>query len=88
MILSVTNKSSANEDDDIDKDTFVLDEVTYMIDDAHPSKPQIYLTPQQFKGMQLHGQSLAIIIHRHRKDNVCSTALPNTHFLDEDSVLC
>ena len=67
MILSVINKASANEDHDIDKDTFVLDDVTYVIDDRHPSKPQIYLTPQQFKRMQLPDQSLAIIIYRLKK---------------------
>ena len=79
MILSVSNKSSVNEDHDIDKDTFVLNYITYMIDDRHPSKPQIYLTPQQVKRMQLHDQSLAIIIHRLKKDKVCSTALLNTY---------
>ena len=88
MILSVTNKSSANENLDIDKDTFVLDDISYMIDDVHPSKPQIYLTPQQFKRMQLHDQSLTIIIHKLRKDKVCPTALLNIYFLDDDSVLC
>ena len=41
MILSVTNKSSANKDHDIDKDTFVLDDITYMIDDGHPSHPNL-----------------------------------------------
>ena len=66
-VLSVSNKSSANEDHDIDKDTFVLDGVTYMTDDRHSSKPRIYLTPQQFKRMQSHDQSLVIIIHRLKK---------------------
>ena len=88
MILSVTNKSSANEDHNIDKDTFVLDDVTYMIDDRHPCKPQIYLTLQQFRRRQLHDQSLTIIINRLRKDKVCCTALLNTYFLDNVGVLC
>ena len=52
MIPSVTNKSSANEDHNIDKDTFVLDDITYLNDDRHPGKPQIYLTPQHIKRMQ------------------------------------
>ena len=39
MIFSVTNKSSANEDHNTDKDTFVLDDVTYVIDDGHSGKP-------------------------------------------------
>ena len=88
MILSVTSKSNTNEDHDIDKDTSVLDKITYMIDDRHPSKPQIYLTPQQVKRMWFHDQSLAIIMHRLKKDKLCSTALSNTYFLDDDSVLC
>ena len=64
-----------------------LDDVTYVIDDGHPIKPQIYLMPQNLKGMQLHDQSLAIIIHKLRKDRLCSTTLSNTYFLDDDVVL-
>ena len=78
MILSVTNDASAKANNDPDKDIFVSGDVTYVIDDGHLIKPQIYLTPQHLKGMQLHDQSLAIIIHKLRKDKVCSTALPNT----------
>ena len=37
--------------------------------------------------MQLHDQSLATIIHKLRKDKVCSTGLLNIYFLDDDSVL-
>ena len=51
MILSITNNSSVNEGDNIDKDTFVLDDITYVKDDGHPGKPQIYLTPQHIKRM-------------------------------------
>ena len=87
MILSVTNETSANANHNLDKDTFFLDDVTYVIDDGHPIKPKIYLTPQHIKRMQLHDQSLTIIIHKLRKDKVCCTALPNTYFLDKDSVL-
>ena len=57
-------------------------------DDRHAIKPQIYLIPQHIKRMQLHNQSLAIIIHKLRKDNVNSTTLTNTYFLDDDVVLC
>ena len=38
MILSVTNEASANANHDLDKDTFVLDDVTYVIDEGHPIK--------------------------------------------------
>ena len=71
----------------LNKDTFVLDDVTYVIDHGHPSKPQIYPTPQHTKRMQLHYQSLAIIINRLTKDKVCSSALLNTYFFDNDGVL-
>ena len=87
IILSVTNEASANANHDLDKDTYVLDDVTYVIDDGHPIKPQIYLIPQHLKRMQLRYQSLVIIIHKLRKDNVCSTALLNTYFLGDKSVL-
>ena len=63
MILSVTNEASANANHDLDKNTFVLDDITYVIDDRHPIKPQIYLMPQHMKRMHLHDQSLAIIIY-------------------------
>ena len=66
MILSVTNETSANANHNLDKDTFFLDDVTYVIDDRHPIKLQIYLTPQHIKIMQLHNQSLPIIIHKLR----------------------
>ena len=67
MILSVINEASANVNHNFDKDTFVLDEVTDIIDDRHPTKPQIYLTPQHIKRMQLHDQSLATTIPKLRK---------------------
>ena len=38
MILSVTNKTNANANHNLDKDTFVLDDVTYVIDDRHPNQ--------------------------------------------------
>ena len=84
MILSVTNETSPNANHNLDKATFVLDDITYVIDERHPMKPQIYLIPQHIKRMQLHHQSLAIIIHKLRKDKVQSTALPNTYFLGDD----
>ena len=87
MILSVTNETRANANYYLDKDTFVLDDVTYIIDDGHPIKLQIYLMPQHIKRMQLHEQSLAIIIHKLRKDKVCSTTLLNTYFLDDNGIL-
>ena len=87
MILYITNESSAKANHDLDKDIFVLENITYIIGNDHPIKPQIYLTPQHIKRMQLHDQSLSIIIHKLRKDKVHSTALPNTYFLDDDGVL-
>ena len=39
MILYVTNEASANANHDLSKDTFVLDDVTYVIDERHPIKP-------------------------------------------------
>ena len=88
MILSVTNKTSANANYYLDKDTFVLDDVIYIIDDRHLIKPQIYLLPQHIKRMQLHDQSLAMTLHTLRKDKGCSTTLWNTYFLDDNGVLC
>ena len=38
--------------------------------------------------MQLHDQSLAIIMHKLRKDKVHPTALQNTYLLYDDGVLC
>ena len=87
MILSVTNETSANANYYLDKDTFVKDDVTYVIDDGHPIKPQIYLMPQHIKRVQLHDQSLASIIHKLRKDEVDSTTLLNTYFLNDNGVL-
>ena len=43
--------------------------------------------PQQIKRIQLHDQSLAIIINKLPKDKVHSTTLPNIYFLDDDNVL-
>ena len=71
MIFFVTNKTSANANHYLDKDTFVLNNVPYLIDNGHPIKPQIYLMPQHIKRIQLHDQSLAIIINKLRKDTVC-----------------
>ena len=51
MILSVTNKTSVNANYYLNKDTFVLDDVSYVVDDKHPIKPQIYLIPQYIKRM-------------------------------------
>ena len=49
MIHTVTDNTSANANHYLDKDTFVLNGVIYVIDDEHPIKPQIYLMPQQIK---------------------------------------
>ena len=87
MILSVNNTTSVDAGHCLNKDTIVLDDITYVIDVEHPIKPQMYLMPQHIKRMQLHDQSLGNIIHKLRKDNVCSTTLPNTYFLDDDGVL-
>ena len=39
MILTVTDNTSANENHYLNKDTFVLNDATYVIDDEHPIKP-------------------------------------------------
>ena len=70
MIPSIINETIVNANHNFDKDTFVLDDITYTIDDGHSTKPQIYLTPQHIKRMQLHYQSLATIIHKLVKDKV------------------
>ena len=87
MIPTVTNNTSANANHCLDRDTFVLNDVTYVIDDGHPIKPQIYLMPLHIRRIQLQNQSLAIIIKKLRKNKVHSTTLPNTFFLNDDSVL-
>ena len=43
MILSVANETSANANHNLDQYTFVLDDVTYVIDDGHPIEPSIGL---------------------------------------------
>ena len=87
MILSVTDNTNTNTNHYLNKDTFILHDVTRIIDDEHPIKPQIYLTPQHIKRVQLQDQSLAIIINKLRKNQVCSTPLPNTYFLNIKGVL-
>ena len=76
MILTVTDSPSTNASH-LSKDMFVLHDVIYMIDNEYPTKPQIYLSPQQIKRIQLQDQSLAII-SKLRKNRVCSIPLPNT----------
>ena len=87
MILTVTDKTSANLNQYLNKNTFVLNYVTYVIDDGHPIKPQIYLILLHIKRIQLQVQSLAIIINKLIKNKVCSTTLLNTYFLDGNGVL-
>ena len=86
MILTVTDSASTNASH-LNKDLFVLHDVVYVIDDEHPTKPQIYFSPQQIKRIQLKGQSLAIIISKLRKNKVHSTPLLNTYFLNYEGVL-
>ena len=40
MILSITNETRDNANHNLDKDTFVLDDVPYIIDDGHPIEPK------------------------------------------------
>ena len=68
MILMVNNSASTNALHYLDEDTFVLHDVTYVIVDEYKIKPQIYLTSQQIKGIQLQDQSLAIIINKLSKE--------------------
>ena len=46
MILTVTDSPSTSASH-LGKDTVVLHDVTCVIDDEYPTKPQIYLSPQQ-----------------------------------------
>ena len=87
MILTVTDKTSGNANHYLNKDTFLMNDVTYVIDDGHPIKSQIYLRPLQIKRIQLQDQSLAILINKLRKNKVCSSTLLNTYFLNVDGVL-
>ena len=86
MILTVTD-SACTDASHLSKDTFVLHDVTYVIDDEYSTKPQICLSPQQIKRIQLQDQSLAMTISKLRKDKVCSTPLLNTYFLNDEGVL-
>ena len=52
MILHVTDSVSTNASH-LSKDTFILHDVAYIINDEHPTKPLIYFLPQQIKRMQL-----------------------------------
>ena len=49
IILTVTDNLSSNTSQYLDKDTFVLHDITYVIDDESLTKPQIYLSPQADK---------------------------------------
>ena len=86
MILTV-NDSASTVASHLSKDTFVLHDVTYVIDDEYQTKPQIYLSPQQIKGIQLQDQSLVTIISKCIKNKVHAIPLLNTYFLNEESVL-
>ena len=87
MILTVTDNTSTDANHYLDKDMFVLLGVVYVIDDEHLTKPQIYLSPQQIKQIQLKDHSLAIIISKLSKNKIHSTPLPNTYFQNEEGVL-
>ena len=59
MILTVTDNTCTNANHYLNKDMFVLHDVTYVIDDEHPDKHQIYLTQQQIKRIQLQDQFIS-----------------------------
>ena len=46
MILTVTDSATTNASH-LDKDMFVLHDVTYVIDNEHLAEPQIYLPPKE-----------------------------------------
>ena len=71
MILTVTDNPSSNASQCLNKDHFVMHDVTYVIDDEPLTKPQIYLSQQQIRRIQLQDHSLAIIINKLRKNKVC-----------------
>ena len=45
MILTVTDNPSSYASQYLNKDAFVLHDVTHVIDDEPPTKPHIYLSP-------------------------------------------
>ena len=57
MILSVTNETSANANHNLDKDTFILDDVTYVIYVGHQINPKSishYNTSKEYNYMISH----------------------------------
>ena len=70
----------------INKDTFILHDVTYVIHDQHPTKPQINLSQEQVKRLQLKDHPLAIIMSKLQKNKIHSTPLQNTYFLSDEGV--
>ena len=51
MVHTVTDNAIPNASQYFDKDIFLHDDM-YVIDDEHPTKPQINLSQQQFKRLQ------------------------------------
>ena len=72
MIHMVTDNVNTNASQYPDKDTFVLHDVMYVIDDEHTTRPQINISQQQVKRLQLKDHSLAIIMSKLQKNKVCS----------------
>ena len=55
--------------------------------EEHLSKPHIWYTSHQIKDLQMKDPSLALIINKLQKDTQPQQPLPNTYFLNTDSVL-
>ena len=87
MIHTVTDNANPNASQGLDNDTFVLHDVTYVIDNEHPTRPQINLSQEQVKRLQLKDHSLAIIMSKLQKHKVCSTPLLNTYILNDEGLL-
>ena len=87
MIHMVIDNVNCNASQYLNKDTLVLHDVMYEIDDEHPIRPQINLSQQQVKGLPLKDHSLAIIMSKLQKNKVCLTPLLNTYFLKKEGAL-
>ena len=87
MINTVTDNANSNASHYFKKETFVLHDVMYVIDDEHPTEPQITLSQQQVKILQLQDHPLAVIMSKLHKNKVSSTPLPQIYFLNDEGVL-
>ena len=63
MILTVSDSASTDASH-LGKDTFVLYDVTYVIDDEYHNQPKIHLSSQQIKRTLLQGS----VINHHNKE--------------------